>query len=141
MGVGDLLRLKAILGVHAAIVIFALASLAWLYLGRRVRGADGALWLAVPLLLDVAVICIAGPGHLYSKRYEGSILVELARHSGITIFDVTGLALATLAAALGGFLLWRCWPQLQWWGELTPAGDSPAADAAAMNEPRTPASR
>lgn len=81
--------------------------LAWLLCGRGLRGGWLALWLLVPEVLLLALLCFLGPGHLFPKNpFEGPVLVEVSRRHALTALDLIGLAYTGLAALLGAGLVW-----------------------------------
>ncbi len=74
---------------------------AWLYETRGLIRRPLSRWLAVPLLLVVALACLLGPGHLFPKHpLQGPQLVRLSTHHGLTALDLPGLACAGAAIAL-----------------------------------------
>jgi hypothetical protein len=100
--------LKGRLTVPGVAAMLTLGSVVWIVAGLGLRGRALALWLLVPLLVLVAGVCVGGPGHVISKRWEGRSLFELAPGDAVTMLDVTGLAIAGLAALLAlGLLAWR----------------------------------
>lgn len=98
---------------HGAIALIAgvallTISIIWGYAGRRARGAGAIRWFTVPTILGIAYLCVVGPGRWFPKHpFEGATIIEISRHSGITMLDLLGLALAVTALLLGGMTVKR----------------------------------
>ncbi len=93
---------------HVAGVLAVLvgAGLGWALAGRGLRGGRLALWLAVPVLVLIAALCIVGPGPLFPKRpYQGPVLVRLGTDHAVTGLDLVGLACLATAMGLGTWLV------------------------------------
>ncbi len=89
-----------------ALAVLVVAGLGWALAGRGLRGGRLALWLAVPVLVLVAALCIVGPGPLFPKRpYQGPVLVPLGTYHAVTGLDLVGLACLAAAVALGAWLV------------------------------------
>ncbi len=74
----------------------------WLLAGWGLRGRRLALWCAVPVLVDVELVCLRGPGHLFPKEpFEGPILVTVSRRHALTALDLLGLTCAGAAGLIG----------------------------------------
>jgi hypothetical protein len=103
--------LRSWLSIPAVMVLLVLASLGWLWAGRRLAGKRRLRWLLVPALLLVAATCIAGPGHWFPKKpYEGPSVISLGTRDAITALDLVGFTLSALSLALAIHLtsdLWR----------------------------------
>ena len=88
---------------------------AWLYQVRGLIRRPLSRWLAVPLLLMAALVCLLGPGHLFPKHpLQGPRLVRLSAHHALTALDLPGLACAGAAIVLAIRLVY----------ERTHAGDT-----------------
>ncbi len=89
-----------------ALAVLVIAGLGWALAGRGMRGRRLALWLAVPVLVFVAALCIVGPGPLFPKGpHQGPTLVPLGTHHAVTGLDLVGLACLATAIALGTWLV------------------------------------
>jgi hypothetical protein len=86
--------------------LVALACLAWLLAARGLAGWRRALWLLVPVLFAAALVCVIGPGRLFPKKpFEGPILLTVSHNHALTLLDIPGFLWASIAVALGGWLL------------------------------------
>ena len=116
-------------GLGLIVGLALLGGVAWLLGLRGLHGRRWWQWLAVPPLLLGALACVAGPGRLFPKGYEGPQLVRLSTTHAVTALDLVGAAGVLAGALLAGALLrWRwsqepleggphgVWPRLQqWW--------------------------
>ncbi len=89
--------------------MFALLLLViWLVAAYGLRGRRLARWLAVPALLAVALVCLAGPGHLFPKNpFEGPQLLRVSATHALTALDLPGLAAGGGGIALGVRAVWE----------------------------------
>ncbi len=82
----------------------------WLVAAHGLHGRRLARWLAVPALLAVALVCLAGPGHLFPKYpFEGPQLLRVSTTHALTALDLPGLAAGGAGGALG---VWAVWERL-----------------------------
>lgn len=88
-------------GLAPLAALAALAGVGWLLAGRGLAGRRLALWCLVPALAIVALICLLGPGRLFSKALEGPILIPISENHAVTLSDLPGALCAAGAIALG----------------------------------------
>jgi hypothetical protein len=103
--------LRAIrLQLDVLVLLAVLAGAGWLLGARGLPGPRRALWILVPVLLAVALVCWLGPGRLFPKvPYEGPQLLVVSPNHALTLLDLPGLACAGAAVAIGAWLLWDRW--------------------------------
>ena len=80
----------------------------WLVAARGLRGRQLARWLAMPVLLFGAAICLLGPGHLFPKEpFEGPTLLRVSQSHAIVALDLIGLIAGGLGILLGAWAVWE----------------------------------
>lgn len=100
--------LKASLSVRGVMTVLIVCGVIWLASGWRLRGRLLAGWLLVPALVAIASFCIAGQEHLFPDRsFEGPHLIRLGEGDAITLTDLIGVALGSLALLLALTLIWQ----------------------------------
>lgn len=100
--------LKAALTVRGVANILIVVGVVWIASGLRLRGRLLAGWLAVPVLIAIASVLIAGQGLLSSTDlFEGPHLIRVGEGDAITFADLVGVALAGMACLLALALIWR----------------------------------
>jgi len=88
--------------------VLIVCGVVWLASSWRLRGRLLAGWLLVPLLVAIASFSIAGQEHLFPNRsFEGPHLLRFGGGDALTLTDVIGVALGSVALLLALRLIWQ----------------------------------